>query len=1060
MTTADMGLVLSHLRTLVAGDRDQDVPDGRLLDRFLATRDEAAFAELVRRHGPMVLAVCRRVLHDWHDAEEAFQATFLVLARKAGSIRRRDAVGGWLFGVAQHLARKARAAAARRARPERRAEEMPRSDPLLDLTLRELQARLYEELERLPEKYREPLVLCYLEGRTHAQAARQLGCSKDTLRGRVNRGREQLRGRLLRRGLALSGALVLTALAPEPASASGASRLTAATARAAAAFVTGEGAAVGAVSAQAAALAEGVSRATGVNKAKVLTAVLLAATVLLGGVGVAARREAAAQPPAPPPPETRAPAAERQTPPAAVAEKAGNITVSGRVLDPDGKPFAGARIYLATSTAEDRADPAGRATSGPDGRFRFSTSWSELNSNDSVMAVADGDGPAWAELSARGPSGALPPLRLVPDDIPIAGRVLDLENQPVADASVRVIRVRRMPDEDLGPWITDFQADGKKGFLDFGRLRVQARYERLMKAVGAVPGTPRSVRTGADGRFRLTGFGRERLVELAIDGPGLEHRQVTVLTRAELPRGLPPFTYPARFDHRAGPVKPIAGTVRVKGTGQPAAGVTVSCVLVSPGGTFFDVTATPGITATTDEQGRYRLSGAPKSRQYHLASGGGPFFATSQIVNDTAGLEPIAADFQVERGLLVRGRLTDAATGQPVRGTVRYVPRPDNPRLKEYPGFAQVSVSEATFTKDGSFAVAVAPGPGWLCARARDGRFARAVLDEHGAARALELFHPPASSFLLAIVQGGVGYPNPNRSHFESMTIWQTARLRREERQGLGWLGRALDASPAGAGVPWAVFVGGGQLPQALRGRRATASALTRPEDLALSPTVRARPLTSAAPPADDLAEFVRRSALDGYATAARMAEVARHPGDSAAYPPFGLADRLRLVARLIREGAGARIYHTSQPGYDTHAGQLGSHALLLREWAGALKAFLDDLAGSRLAEGVVVLGFSELGRTVRENGSAGTDHGTAGLVFLAGPGVPPGLVGTTPSLTDLDERHSDLKVGIDFRRVNATLLDDWLRVPAGPVLGGTFERLPLFPDGERGHLGEGEQER
>src|SRR5262249_16833035 len=131
--------------------------------------------------------------------------------------------------------------------------------------------------------------------------------------------------------------------------------------------------------------------------------------------------------------------------------------------------------------------------------------------------------------------------------------------------------------------------------------------------------------------------------------------------------------------------------------------------------------------------------------------------------------------------------------------------------------------------------------------------------------------------------------------------------------------------------------------------------------------------------------------------------------------------------------------------GYDTHSGQFPTHAALLGEWAGALRAFLDDLGAAGLAERVAVLSFSEFGRTVKENGSAGTDHGTAGPVFLAGPRVKPGLHGTQPSLLDLDPVHGDLRVTLDFRRVYAAVLEDWLGLPAQAALGGNYERLPLF---------------
>lgn len=151
------------------------------------------------------------------------------------------------------------------------------------------------------------------------------------------------------------------------------------------------------------------------------------------------------------------------------------------------------------------------------------------------------------------------------------------------------------------------------------------------------------------------------------------------------------------------------------------------------------------------------------------------------------------------------------------------------------------------------------------------------------------------------------------------------------------------------------------------------------------------------------------------------------------------------MIARLIKASIGTRIYYTKQSGYDTHAGQLGTHAGLLQELSAALLAFLDDLKAAKAAERVVVLTFSEFGRTVRENASAGTDHGTAGPVLLAGPGVKPGLIGTMPSLMDLDPKHGDLRMTVDFRQVYATVLHDWLNLPAKPALAGQFERLPLF---------------
>jgi RNA polymerase sigma factor (sigma-70 family) len=201
MSNPQADSLLRHIRSL-AGEGAGAAADGELLGRFVAWRDETAFAELVRRHGPMVLSVCRGVLRQWQDAEDAFQATFLVLARKAASVRR-HALGGWLHTVAYHLACRARARAARRQQVERQAEAAPAGAPLLDLSVRELFAAVHEELNRLPERYRVPLVLCYLQERTQDEAARQLGCTEGALHGRLYRARELLRARLARRGLTL-----------------------------------------------------------------------------------------------------------------------------------------------------------------------------------------------------------------------------------------------------------------------------------------------------------------------------------------------------------------------------------------------------------------------------------------------------------------------------------------------------------------------------------------------------------------------------------------------------------------------------------------------------------------------------------------------------------------------------------------------------------------------------------------------------------------------------------------------------------------------------------------
>ena len=308
----------------------------------------------------------------------------------------------------------------------------------------------------------------------------------------------------------------------------------------------------------------------------------------------------------------------------------------------------------------------------------------------------------------------------------------------------------------------------------------------------------------------------------------------------------------------------------------------------------------------------------------------------------------------------------------------------------------------------------------------------------------------------LAMVPG-VAYPNPNRSHFESMAIWQTARLQHESDASPGWIGRAWDSQAgvaAGIARPaTAVHVGEGSLPLALRGRRFSASSLASIEDLRLPegllPSLAQTRLGASPGPEteDGVAAFVRRSLVDSYSSAKRAMErlTPSAAGPTEGYPDDVLGQRLRTISQLLRAGLGARVFYTVQPGYDTHAGQLVTHDRLLGVLASSLKAFFRDLSTAGLASRVVVLCFSEFGRRVAENSSAGTDHGTAGLVLLAGPAVRGGLHGRVPSLTDLPD--GDPRWSVDFRQVYATVLESWLGLASEAALGGKYELLPIFRD-------------
>jgi RNA polymerase sigma factor (sigma-70 family) len=280
---ASAELLLRHLRRLLSR-QDADA-DAVLLERFAAQRDESAFAALLARHGPMVLGVCRRVLRDTHKAEDAFQAVFLVLARKAATLRRPQSLAAWLYGTARNLALKVRRGDARRRQRERdNLSATPVSaDPLDELAARELLLILDEEMERLPETYRLPLLLCGLEGRSHEEAARILGWTIGSLRGRLERGRKKLQARLTRRGLAFSGALLTLGVLPGTTT-SAAGRLTSTTLQAALAFARGEG---GAISVEVLALAETGALSMTMTKAKV-GLMLLLIMGLAAGTGVLA----------------------------------------------------------------------------------------------------------------------------------------------------------------------------------------------------------------------------------------------------------------------------------------------------------------------------------------------------------------------------------------------------------------------------------------------------------------------------------------------------------------------------------------------------------------------------------------------------------------------------------------------------------------------------------------------------------------------------------------------------------------------------------------------------
>jgi uncharacterized protein (DUF1501 family) len=331
-------------------------------------------------------------------------------------------------------------------------------------------------------------------------------------------------------------------------------------------------------------------------------------------------------------------------------------------------------------------------------------------------------------------------------------------------------------------------------------------------------------------------------------------------------------------------------------------------------------------------------------------------------------------------------------------------------------------------------------------------------IDEHlGFHPKMRAFHRLYREGTLAVLQG-VGYPNPQQGHFEAMHVWQTARLESRESQ-TGWLGRSVDAAtPPDDAAVRAVFVGEIQPPFTLNAQRTIVPAIRAVQDAELrQPPGAAGHARAAAEAArlprgareNPLAAFLQRSALAAYAQSGQIeAAVRKQASNPAAYPPFELAARLRTIAQLLRADLGLRIFYTElggqEPGgFDTHAGQAANHGALLEQLCESVAAFADDLKRDKLLDRVLVMTFSEFGRTVQENGRRGTDHGSAAPLFLVGGRVKGGLVGRHPNCTDLEgggQRHHT-----DFRRVYATALDRWLGFDSRPVLGASFTPLDLL---------------
>jgi RNA polymerase sigma factor (sigma-70 family) len=667
MADGQLTVVLRHIRQLAGVRPAEELTDGQLLEGFVSRQDEAAFEALVRRHSPLVLGVCRRVLQHAQDAEDAFQATFLVLARKAASIRRKESLGSWLYGVAYHIAAAARLRAARRRSHERQAHDMAQSDAKAEALWAELQPILDEELQQLPDKYRQALLLCYLEGKSNRQAARELGWPPGSMSRRLTRARELLRLNLKRRGVSLGSAALTALLTYQAAPAAVPLLLVDTTVRAALRFAAGK--TVGTiVSRQAVSLAREILKGMTPTASKIATVILLAIGILaLGTRG----HEASAQKPGPGsagrPEAPKQSAAAKAAREAAEAQPTGEtpetMTIRGRVLDPSGKPVAGARVgvlarhgvrlslwenYLTLPQellGQGRTDDAGRfRLSVPRmGPATYRQAW--------LVAACPGYGLNWHEIAPNLPR-AEADLRLFPEQI-VRGRFLDLQGQPAAGVKVQV-RILQRP--------------GKNGRTDI-----------LPLPEGGCPLGPPAATTDAHGRFALRGLGGNMTATLRMqDGRTVLH-ELGVATAGRKGQDQIKTVLP--------PCQVLQGRVIGSKDGPPLAGarVRVWAWTVNEVGSIRN--ARPAVEGRTDAQGRFHIPFFPGNRVQVrvLAPEGSPYLSMARLLIWPRGTVRQEIVVALPQGRLVRGQITEAASGLPVAGAfveVHY-PRPERSKLHD-----------------------------------------------------------------------------------------------------------------------------------------------------------------------------------------------------------------------------------------------------------------------------------------------------------------------------------------------------------------------------------------
>jgi protocatechuate 3,4-dioxygenase beta subunit len=466
-----------------------------------------------------------------------------------------------------------------------------------------------------------------------------------------------------------------------------------------------------------------------VSKTKIATAVLLAASLLAGAGAWICRTLATPQAAARPVETPPAPSPSKPEPPPVTKSEA--VTVKGRVFDPDGQPVRGAKLLFIYGSGKAYPHKVW-AVSTAEGGFAFTVPVKDVDNGYSekpweytyVVAAAEGYGFAAARVGKPGADDLM--LRLVKDDVPLRGRVLDIQGRPVAGARVRIADTLRTPTKgDLTAWLAALKANKEDpGTVEWHHLT--ALYSPAFDLLFP------PVMTGPDGRFQMKGIGGERLAYLRIEGPTIATQEVPVMTRAseevrlplnkENPKWQTITYYGAGFDLLAAPSRPVVGIVRDKDTGKPLAGVTIASS---------NAFRSDFIRTTTDKEGRYRLDGLPKGDGNKIAarandylppsgnemSSQRPYLSAVKKVDNPLGLEPVTVDFALKRGVWVKGRVTDKATGKPLWASIEYFCFSDNPNAKEI-AFAGNRKNWRSSREDGSFLMPVLPGRGLIAVRA------------------------------------------------------------------------------------------------------------------------------------------------------------------------------------------------------------------------------------------------------------------------------------------------------------------------------------------------------